>query len=545
MLAGCLPVSVSNRKGKDMKILVSEKLAEKGIELLQASGHEVDVKLDLTPEELIAIIPDYEALIVRSATQANREVIEAGIKLKIIGRAGVGVDNVDVDAATERGVIVCNAPTSNVISAAEQTMALMLASARRTPQANASMKEGRWDRSKFTGNELYQKTLAIFGLGRIGGLIAERAKAFGMELIGFDPYCSPERAAHLGVTLYEDLDEILPLADFITVHLPKTKETIGMFGAEQFKKMKNTVYLVNTARGGIYDMEALAEALKSGEVAGAAIDVYPKEPCIESPLHVIDNCILTPHLGASTKEAQLRAGVQTAEFVLLGLAGKMVPTAVNVTLVPDDVMSAVSPYIEACQICGNILAQLADEGISSIEVKVKGDLAQHDVSLLAAAALRGVFSHATDDPVNLVNATYIAEHRGVTATIVKDPLRYEYASVVSISAKAGAQELEVGCTVAAPRNIMRIVSIFGYSLDLIPRKYILILKYADTPGKLGRIGTVLGNADINISTMEIGTLAEATGEAIVLMNVDSPVPDDVYAELCKVVGVVDGWRVHL
>ncbi|MDR2715068.1 MAG: phosphoglycerate dehydrogenase [Coriobacteriales bacterium] len=528
-----------------MKVLVSEKLADKGIELLREAGHEVDVKLELSPEELVETIPDYEALIVRSATQATREVIEAGTQLKIIGRAGVGVDNVDVTAATERGVIVCNAPTSNVISAAEQTMALLLSCARRTPQANASMKAGKWDRGKFTGNEMYEKTLAIFGLGRIGGLVAERAKSFGMELIGFDPYCSPERAAHLGVTLYEDINDILPLADFITVHLPKTKETIGMFSAPQFAKMKDTVYLVNTARGGIYDVEALAEALRTGAVAGAAIDVYEKEPCTVSALHELDNCILTPHLGASTKEAQLRAGEQIAEYVLLGLEGKMVPTAVNVTLMSEDVMSAVAPYIEACQTCGEILAQLADEGISAIEVKVMGDLAEHDVSLLATAALRGIFSHATDDPVNLVNASYLAEQRGVKVSVVKDPLRYEYASVVSISAKAGTQDLEVGCTISGPNNVMRIVSVFGYKLDLIPRNNILVLRYEDTPGKLGRIGTVLGNANINISTMEIGTNEAGTGEAVVLMNLDSPVPAEVYTELCTVVGVCDSWAVKL
>ncbi|MDR1082804.1 MAG: hypothetical protein LBL27_02925, partial [Coriobacteriales bacterium] len=279
-----------------MKVLVAEKIADGGIEFLREAGHEVDVRLELTPEELINVIPNYEALIVRSATQATREVVEAGARLKIIGRAGVGVDNVDVTAATERGVIVCNAPTSNVVSACEQTFALMLASARRTPQAYVSMKNHKWDRGKFSGNELYQKTLAIFGLGRIGGLVAKRARAFEMNLIGYDPYATPERAAEIGVTLYDDVNDVLPQADFITVHLPKTKETIGMFGAEQFALMKDGVYVVNTARGGIYDLEALADAVKSGKVAGAGIDVYAKEPCTDSPLHELDQVILTPHL---------------------------------------------------------------------------------------------------------------------------------------------------------------------------------------------------------------------------------------------------------
>jgi D-3-phosphoglycerate dehydrogenase len=530
-----------------MRILVAEKIADAGIEMLREAGHEVDVLLELSPEQLIEAIPAYEALIVRSATQASREVIEAGTKLRIVGRAGVGVDNVDVTAATERGVIVCNAPTSNVVSAAEQTIALMLACARRTPQANASMKANKWDRSKFTGNELYQKTLAIFGLGRIGGLVAERARAFEMRLIGFDPYCSPERAAQLGVTLYDDIKEILPQADFITVHLPKTKETIGMFGPDEYAMMKDGVYLVNTARGGIYNVSSLADFVAAGKIAAAGIDVYEKEPCTESPLHEFDNVILTPHLGASTKEAQARAGIQIAEYVLMGLAGKMVPTAVNVKLVADEVMSAVAPFIEACQTCGAIISQLATEAISSLTLNVSGELAGNDVSLLATSALRGMFSNSSDDPVNLVNASYIAEQRGIAVNINTDPVKYEYASIVSLVARSGDKDIEVACTVAGPAGVMHVVSVFGYRLDLVPQSELLVLRYEDTPGKLGRMCTVLGDADINISTMVVGVADSngADGCAIVLMNVSEPVSDDVFAELKDVVGVVDGWRVSL
>ena len=528
-----------------MKVLVAEKIADAGIRMIEAAGHGVDVKLGLSPEELLAEIPAYEGLIVRSATKATREVIEAGRRLKIIGRAGVGVDNVDVAAATERGVIVCNAPTSNVVSAAEQTLALLLASARRTPQANASMHGGKWDRGAFVGNELYQKTLAIFGLGRIGGLVAARATAFEMKLIGYDPYCSPDRAANLGVALFDNIDDILPQADFITVHLPKTKETIGMFGRERYARMKDGVYLVNTARGGIYNLEEMVPFLESGKIAGAAIDVYASEPCTDSPLHGLSNVILTPHLGASTVEAQERAGIQIADYVLLGLQNKMVPTAVNVDMVPEVVMSAVAPYIDGCEILGVMLAQLSREAITNVDLTVSGDLANYDVSLLGTAALRRIFSQSNDDPVNLVNASYIAEQRGVSINIHKDPRRYEYASKVSLSAQNGPQRVEVGCTASGPDGVTRIVSLLGYQLDLIPKKYILVLKYDDTPGKLGRIGTVLGNANINISTMEIGTLDVPSGEAIVLMNVDDPLPDAVYQELCQVVGVVDGWFIQL
>jgi D-3-phosphoglycerate dehydrogenase len=527
-----------------MKVLVAEKIAEGGIELLKEAGHVVDVKLELTPAELVATIPEYEALIVRSATQASREVIEAGTRLKIVGRAGVGVDNVDVLAATERGVIVCNAPTSNVVSACEQTFALMLACARRTPQANASMKERKWDRGKFSGNELYQKTLAIIGLGRIGGLVAKRARAFGMNLIGFDPFATPERAAEIGVTLYENLSDVLPQADFITVHLPKTKETIGMFGSEQFAQMKTGVYVVNTARGGIYNVDALAEAVRSGKVAGAGIDVYEKEPCTESPLHEFEQVILTPHLGASTKEAQARAGLQIAEYVLMGLEGKMVPTAVNVALVPDDVMTSVKPFIEASQTTGVILAQLADAPIESLTVKVYGDLAANDVSLLGTAALRGIFSISSDDPVNFVNAGYIAEQRGVTVRIEKSSIRSEYASKVSFEALAGSQVVEVSITTSGPGEDLRIISVLGYKLDLIPGKNILIQKYEDKPGQLGLIGTILGKAGINISTMEVGVNEEATRMALILMNVDDPVPPEVRDEIKQAVGVTEGWFIQ-
>jgi D-3-phosphoglycerate dehydrogenase len=528
-----------------MKILVAEKIADGGIKLLKDAGHQVDIKLELTPEELVATIPEYEALIVRSATRASREVIEAGTNLKIVGRAGVGVDNVDVAAATERGIIVCNAPTSNVVSAAEQTFALLLASARRTAQANASMKDYKWDRGKFTGNELYQKTLAIFGLGRIGGLVAARARAFEMNLIGYDPFATPERAAEIGVTLYENVDDILPLADFITVHLPKTKETIGMFGTEQFAKMKDGVYVVNAARGGIYDIDALAEAVKSGKVAGAGIDVYASEPCTDSPLHNLDQVILTPHLGASTKEAQARAGIQIAEYVLLGLEGKMVPTAVNVALVPDDVMTAVKPYIEASQTTGLILAQLAEKPIESLTVKVFGDLANNDVSLLGTAALRGIFSISSDDPVNFVNANYIAEQRGTTVKIEKTPVRSEYASKVTFEALAGSKVYEISITTSGPGEDLRIVSVLDYKLDLIPGKNILIQKYEDRPGQIGLIGTILGEANINISTMEVGVKEGEERVAVVLMNVDEPVPADVRDDIKDAIHVTESWFIQL
>ncbi|MDR0888480.1 MAG: phosphoglycerate dehydrogenase [Coriobacteriales bacterium] len=526
-----------------MKVLVAEKLADTGLKILKDAGHEVDVKMGMSPEELIATIPDYEALIIRSATKATREVIEAGHKLKIIGRAGVGVDNVDVEAATERGVIVCNAPTSNIVSAAEQTMTMLLATARRTAAADASMKAHKWDRGKFTGNELYKKTLAIFGLGRIGGLIAARAKSFEMNLIGYDPYCPPERAEQIGVKLYDNMDDIFPLADFITVHMPKTKETTNMFSTEQFAKMKDGVYVVNVARGGIYDLEALAEAIKSGKVAGCGIDVWENEPVEDSPLHSLEQATLTPHLGASTVEAQARAGEQIAEYVNLGLAGKMVPTALNVTLVPEDVMSAVAPFVDACETAGQMLAQVTSGAISAVELNVGGDLAKNDVDLLATSVLRGVFSVSNDDPVNLVNASYIAEQRGISVSVNTDPARYDYTSVVQAVGITDKEKVEVSCTVSGSGSA-RIVSVRGYRVDFVPGKNVLVMVYADEPGKLGKIGTVLGDAGINISTMNLG-VKEDSGEALVLMNVDKEIPDDVYEDLANKVAANQGWRIEL
>lgn len=508
------------------KVLVAEKLADAGLRVLQDKGYEVDVKLDMDPSELVSVISDYDALIVRSATNVTREVIEAGKNLKIIGRAGVGVDNVDVEAATEKGVIVCNAPTSNIVSAAEQTLCLMLACARKTPQANASMHAGKWERGKFTGTELYEKTLAIFGLGRIGGLVAERARAFGMKLIGYDPYCSPERAEQLGVTLYDDVDAIVPLADFITVHLPKTKETIGMFGPEQYARMKDGVILVNAARGGIYNIASLADFIAAGKIGAVGIDVYEQEPCTESPLHEFDNAILTPHLGASTKEAQLRAGVQTAEYVAAGLEGSIVPTAVNMAPVPPEVMDAVGPYVPACQMMGSMLAQIDGEIPQYLKLQAAGALAGADTSILVAGALKGLLSYQSTASVTPVNAESVAKRHGIKIETQARPDAAGYASTVRIVADG----TEVACTLGDAEQTARIVSLFGYKIDIAPGAQSLVFEYVDAPGRIGTIGTILGQAGINITTMQIGTKPEERC-ALVYMNIEGDVTDEVLETL--------------
>ncbi len=523
------------------KVLVSEKLAEAGLAVLRDKGIEVDVRLKMTPEELLAAIPDYDGLIVRSATKVTREVIEAGGKLRIIGRAGVGVDNVDVDAATERGVIVCNAPTSNIVSAAEHTMALMLACARNIAPANASMHAGVWERAKFTGVELYEKTLAIFGLGRIGGLVAERARAFGMKLVGYDPYCSPERAEQLGVTLYDDVDAIVPLADFITVHLPKTKATIGMFGPEQYAAMKDGVILVNAARGGIFNVDSLADFLAAGKIGAVGLDVYETEPCRESPLHEFENAILTPHLGASTLEAQLRAGVQTAEYVAAGLEGSIVPTALNMAPVPPEVMDTVGPYVPACQMMGSMLAQIHGEIPQFLKLTAAGTLANADLSILVAGTLKGLLSYQNTATVTPVNAEAVAKRHGIRIDTLSSADASGYASTVSIVADG----TEVACTLAGEAQAARLVSLLGYKMDIAPASQSLVFEYEDAPGRVGTIGTILGEAGINITTMQIGTKPEERC-ALVYMNVEGTVDDEVLAKLrAGLVDLKNLWYIKL
>ncbi|MDR3687079.1 MAG: phosphoglycerate dehydrogenase [Coriobacteriia bacterium] len=526
-----------------MKVLVAEQIAASGIELLKEK-FEVDVKTDLTPEELVAEIGAYDALIVRSATRATREVVEAGKNLKIIGRAGVGVDNVDVDAATERGVIVCNAPTSNIISAAEQTLALMLAVARKTPQANASMHQGKWERSKFTGAELYEKTLAVVGLGRIGSLVAERARGFGMKLVGYDPYTSEERAAKMGVTLFDSVDEMLPLADFITVHLPKTKDTIGMFGAEQFAKMKDGVRVVNTARGGIYQIPALADAIRSGKVAGAGIDVFEVEPCTDSPLIEFDNVVLTPHLGASTAEAQDRAGEQIAEFVALGLEGRMVPTAVNVAPVSQEVMEKVGPYIDLAQDLGTVLAQLARGGVEELDVLTIGALADDDTRIVRTAAIKGLLTRASDEGVNFVNAEYLAEQRGIAITETKRAETHDYVSMLVLRSATPHGPVEIGAALIGKGDEPRVVSLYGYDLDMSLSKHMAFFVYPDRPGMIGKVGTILGDAGINIAAMQVGR-KEAGGQALMALNVDATLSVELLEEITAKAGMNDAWYVEI
>ncbi|GAB4280716.1 MAG: phosphoglycerate dehydrogenase [Coriobacteriia bacterium] len=526
------------------KVLVAEKIAESGIEALK-QHFDVDVKIGMSPEELIETIPPYHGLIVRSATKVTREVIEAAENLEIVGRAGVGVDNVDQEAATEKGVIVANAPTSNIVSAAEHTIALMLAQARNIPQANASMKQCKWERSKFVGTEVDGKTLGIVGLGRIGTLVAERAKGLGMRILAYDPYLSDDRAARLGVEVASDLDDLLAQADFITVHLPKTKETIGMFGPEEFAKMKDGVRLINTARGGIYQEEALVEALKSGKVASAGIDVYEVEPCTESPLFEFDQVIVTPHLGASTEEAQDRAGEQIAEQVIAGLTGQPVTNAVNIAPVAPEVLEAIQPFMGLADDLGKMLAQTLRGKVTALEVVFIGGLADVDTRMLKTAVLKGFLSQITPEGINFVNAEYHAEQRGIQVTERKTAESHAYVNAIKVvGTTEGGEPVSIGGALVGKKNQPRLTSLYGFDLDMIPTAHMSFFRYTDVPGMIGKIGTILGEHDINIASMQVGR-EKIGGDALMGLNVDTPVGPDLLELIVSQVGVEDAWSVEL
>src|SRR4051794_15785213 len=411
------------------RILVTEQLAERGLAVMREAGHDVDEHLGPSPDELIELVKGAHALIIRSATQVTAEVIEAGKDLVVIGRAGIGLDNVDRDAATKRGVMVVNAPQSNILSAAEQTMALLLAQARNVPQAHAALKAGKWERSRWEGVELHGKVLGIVGLGRVGALVAQRALAFGMRLVAYDPYVAPERARQMGVEL-RTLDEVVRQADFLTVHLPKTPETIGLIGDDLLKEAKPDLRIVNTARGGIVDEEALARAVADGRIAGAALDVFAEEPTTSSPLFELDSVVVTPHLGASTREAQDKAGATIAEQVALALAGEFVPYAVNVSA--TEASETVRPFLPLAERLGGLYVALNEGAPSRIEVEYHGQLADYDTRILTLSVLKGVFGGASDEPVSYVNAPRIAAERGVEVSDLSTSATQDYVNLVTV-----------------------------------------------------------------------------------------------------------------
>ena len=508
-------------------VLIADKLAQSTVEAL---GDQVEVRWVDGPdrEKLLAAMPEADALLVRSATTVDAEVLSAAPKLKIVARAGVGLDNVDVDAATERGVLVVNAPTSNIHSAAEHAVALLLSAARQIPAADASLREHAWKRSSFSGTEIFGKTVGVVGLGRIGQLVAQRLAAFEAHIVAYDPYVSAARAAQLGIELLS-LDDLLGRADFISVHLPKTPETAGLIDKEALAKTKPGVIIVNAARGGLIDEAALADAISSGHVRAAGVDVYSKEPCTDSPLFELSQVVATPHLGASTEEAQDRAGTDVAASVKLALAGEFVPDAVNVG--GGVVSEEVAPWLDLVRKLGVLAGALSEELPTSLSVQVRGELAGEDVEVLRLSALRGLFSAVIEDQVTFVNAPAIAEERGVAADISTATESPNHRSVVDVRAVAAdGSVVNVAGALSGPQQVEKIVQINGRNFDLRAQGIYLVINYADQPGALGKIGTLLGTAGVNIQAAQLSEDAEGPG-ATILLRVDRDVPAEVRAEI--------------
>jgi D-3-phosphoglycerate dehydrogenase / 2-oxoglutarate reductase len=513
-------------------VLIADKLAESTVAAL---GDQVEVRWVDGPdrEKLLAAVPDADALLVRSATTVDAEVLAAAPKLKIVARAGVGLDNVDVDAATERGVLVVNAPTSNIHSAAEHALALLLSASRQIPAADATLREHTWKRSKFSGTEIFGKTVGVVGLGRIGQLVAQRIAAFETHVVAYDPYVSPARATQLGIELLS-LDDLLARADFISVHLPKTKETAGLIGKEALAKTKPGVIIVNAARGGLVDEAALAEAITSGHVRAAALDVYSTEPCTDSPLFELPQVVVTPHLGASTEEAQDRAGTDVAESVRLALAGEFVPDAVNVG--GGVVNEEVAPWLDLARKLGLLAAALSDGAPTSLSVQARGELASEEVEVLKLSALRGLFSAVVEDPVTFVNAPALAAERGVTAEISTASESPNHRSVLDVRvAGHDGSRVNVAGTLSGPQLVEKIVQINGRNFDLRATGTNLVINYADQPGALGKIGTLLGAAGVNIQAAQLSEDAEGSS-ATILLRLDRDVPAEVRSEIASAVG---------
>ncbi len=520
------------------KVLVTESIAASGLDLLRAAGHEVEVREGLEPSALLSAIVGANALIIRSATKVTAEVLEAGTDLVVVGRAGVGLDNVDVDTATARGVMVVNAPESNILSAAEQAMALLLAQARNVPQAHAALVQGRWERSRWEGVELHGKTLGIVGLGRVGTLVAQRALAFGMRLVAYDPYVSEERARHLGVELM-DLDRLVAEADFVTVHLPKNAETVGLIGAPLLAKAKPGLRIMNTARGGIIDEEALAAAIASGKVAGAGLDVFKEEPTTESPLFSLPSVVVTPHLGASTAEAQDKAGVTIAEQVLLALAGDFVPFAVNVAA--SGVSEAVRPFMGPVEQLGRFFGCLHERVPDSLEVEVQGALASERTDILTLCALKGLFATSTEDPVSYVNVPQLAERRGLRVRETSTSSPTEYVNLVTL--RSGAHSVAATLT-TGPQGAPRIVMVDDHWVEVTPSPHMLVIRNDDRPGMIGVVGTVLGDAGISIHSMALAPSDEGN-TALMVLSVDAEPAAEVLAALAQSSGILGVDPVRL
>src|SRR3954452_13612666 len=522
-------------------VLIAEELSPATVEAL-GPDFEIRHTNGADRAELIPAIADVDAILIRSATKVDAEALAAAKRLKVVARAGVGLDNVDVKAATQAGVMVVNAPTSNIVSAAELAVALLLASARRVPAANESLKKGEWKRSKYSGVELFEKTVGIVGLGKIGVLVAQRLAAFGMNVIAYDPYVQAGRAAQMGVRL-ATLDELLATSDFISVHLPKTPETIGLIGDEQLHKVKPEVIVVNAARGGIVDEQALYSALKEGRVAGAGLDVFASEPCTDSPLFEFENVVVTPHLGASTDEAQEKAGIAVAKSVRLALSGELVPDAVNVQggVIAEDVR----PGITLTEKLGRSFNALAREVAQQLDVEVRGEITQYDVKVLELAALKGVFADVVEDQVSYVNAPLLAPERGVAVRLVTDGDSPDHRNLITLrGTRADGSQLSVSGTLIGIAQRERLVEVDGYDVDIEPTEHLAFLRYEDRPGMVGTVGGILGEARVNIAGMQVARDTKGV-HALVALSVDSVVPPAVLEEIARAIDAASVRGVDL
>jgi len=522
-------------------VLITEELSPAGIAQLE-SGFDIRYADGSDRAQLLPALAGADAVIIRSATTIDAEALEHAPKLRVVARAGVGLDNVDVEAATRAGVMVVNAPTSNIVSAAEHAVALLLSAARNVPQAMASLKSGQWKRSAFTGVELQDKVAGILGLGKIGVLVAQRLAAFGMTVIAYDPYVAAARAAQLGVRLVS-LDELLTESDFISVHLPKNAETTGLIGDRQLRMVRPGVRIINAARGGIVDESALASALADGRVAGAALDVYATEPCTDSPLFGLPNVVVTPHLGASTREAQEKAGTQVARSVRLALAGEFVPDAVNVQ--GGTVDEVIRPGLPLAEKLGRIFTAVACGIAARIEVEVRGEIAGLDVSVLQLAALKGVFTDIVEDAVTYVNAPLLAADRGVEVSLSADKDSPDWRNVVTLRGTLpDGQVVSVGGTLTGQRQLEKLVEVNGYDMEISPAEHMVFFTYSDRPGIIGIVGQILGAQGINIAGMQVCRHARG-GQALMVLTVDSALPPAVLDEIASSIGAVFGRAVDL
>ena len=524
---------VTRHDGGMARVLVTEEIADAGLDRLRAAGHVVDVQLGLNGEALIAALQGAQALIVRSATNVDAAVLSAVSGLLVVGRAGVGLDNVDVDAATKAGVMVTNAPESNIVSAAEHTIALLMSMARNVPQAHAALVSGRWERSKWEGVELAGKTLGVVGLGRIGKLVAHRALGLGMKIVAFDPYISVERGRQMNVDMLP-LDQLVATSDFLTVHLPKNKETLGLINRDLLLKAKPSLRVINVARGGIVAEHDLFEALRDGLIAGAALDVFEREPVTDSPLFSLPNVVVTPHLGASTREAQDKAGEVIADMVQLALAGDFVPFAVNVDAAEAN--ETLKPFIPLAERLGALFADVVGARASELEIEASGEIGAYDTRIITLAALKGFLGRLTGEAITYVNAPTVAEQRKVVVREQRrdDVAHQDYVNLITL--RSGAHN--ISGTLAGRRREARLVLIDDHLSDVPPARFMLIVRNDDRPGVIGRVGTVLGDAGVNIDNMDVGKTPQA-GSALMVIATATPTPVEVVSQLRQVPGIVE------